>query len=100
MVVKMLCWETPMIKQVEDFRSKEEKYIKWMSIVRGCNMALQLSVASLGAFSAFTVAWCEGKTFHLTEAFYVLILLTLPKLTMGLFFILGMQAPRLLFTVY
>ncbi|GMH35448.1 hypothetical protein BSKO_03316 [Bryopsis sp. KO-2023] len=91
MAVKMLGWEDPFIDEVKKLRKEEKKYLMGTSLIRGSNQALNMFISFLAAFTTFATVWGIGKTLDVTGAFYVIVLLSLPKLSMALFFVLAVE---------
>lgn len=89
LAVKMQGWEIPFAEKVEQLREKEKGFLTRMALIRGSNQALVLFIQPLAAFVTFTVAWAQGETLDVTTAFYALVLLGIPKLSMALFFVFG-----------
>lgn len=85
----MLGWEVPFAEKVERLREKEKGYLTKMALIRGSNQALVLFIQPLAAFVTFSVAWAQGRNLDITGAFYALVLLGLPKLSMAMFFVFG-----------
>lgn len=91
---KMLAWEKPLCLAILKVREKEQMYIGRMNMIRATNMALTFAIMPLVSFVTFTVAryTIPLEEFTVSNIFYSVSLLALPKLTMCEFFVHAVEA--------
>ena len=91
---KMLAWETPLFDEILRVRQREQLYIGRMNIIRATNMALSFAIMPLVSFITFTVAryTIPQEDFTVSNIFFSVSLLALPKLSMCEFFVHAVEA--------
>ncbi len=91
---KMLAWEKPLYLEILKVREREQMYIGRMNMIRATNMALTFAIMPLVSFITFTVAryTIPLQDFTVSNIFYSVSLLALPKLTMCEFFVHAVEA--------
>lgn len=91
---KMLAWEKPLYLEIMKVRKREQRFIGWMNMIRATNMALTFAIMPLVSFVTFTVARYTIPLDQLTvsNVFFSISLLALPKLTMCEFFVHAVEA--------
>lgn len=86
LAAKLLSWELPLQQQIESIRRREAHYIMKMALIRGLNFSFSYSIVPIAALAAFGVASATSTFFSVSDVFYTLALLALPKLYMCDFF--------------
>lgn len=87
--MKMLGWEEPFMKSINDIRKKEVSFSGRMAQIRGLNLTLQFCMTPIVAFVTFSVYRALHGTLYLPSVFYALSLLNLPKLYLVYFAVIG-----------
>jgi hypothetical protein len=96
LAMKMLSWESPVYDRLTSIRRQENKYQFKTAHIRACNTALQFIVTPLVSFATFATFRARGGTLTVPSVFYALSLLSLPRLYMVNFFVLGEQSSAML----
>jgi hypothetical protein len=89
LAMKMLSWESPVYERLTAIRRQENRYQFKTAHIRACNTALQFIVTPLVSFATFATFRARGGTLTVPSVFYALSLLSLPRLYMVNFFVLG-----------
>jgi ATP-binding cassette subfamily C (CFTR/MRP) protein 4 len=91
---KMLSWEQPLLREILKVREKEASYIRRMNQIRAMNMALSFAIMPLASLILFTVSryTVSEEEFTVSNVFFGVSLLALPKLTMCEFFVHAVEA--------
>ena len=80
LAAKMLGWEGPLLQRLAALRAAEARQLRRMASIRAANMALSWAVAPLSALGAFGVARALGRQLSMPDVYYVVALLSIPKL--------------------
>ena len=91
---KMLSWEQPLVGEILKVRQREAGFIRKMNMIRAMNMALSFAIMPVVSLITFTVSRYTVSTadFSVSNVFYAVSLLALPKLTMCEFFVHAVEA--------
>lgn len=91
---KMLSWEKPLVQEILRVRNREASYIRRMNQIRAMNMALSFAIMPVVSLITFTVSryTVSAADFTVSNVFYAVSLLALPKLTMCEFFVHAVEA--------
>lgn len=84
-VVKLMAWEGPFLKRIDQIRNKEVRYIRSLLMMKGGNMAIASSVPVIAAILAFiTYSSVQGQL-EAAETFTALTLFQLLRLPLMIF---------------
>lgn len=91
---KMLNWEKPLVQEILRVRQREAGYIRRMNQIRAMNMALSFAIMPVVSLITFTVSryTVPAADFTVSNVFFAVSLLALPKLTMCEFFVHAVEA--------
>ena len=91
---KMLAWEKPLVQEILRVREREAGYIRRMNQIRAMNMALSFAIMPVVSLITFTVSryTVSAADFSVSNVFFAVSLLALPKLTMCEFFVHAVEA--------
>lgn len=91
---KMLSWEKPLVQEILWVREREAGYIRRMNQIRAMNMALSFAIMPVVSLITFTVSryTVPAADFTVSNVFFAVSLLALPKLTMCEFFVHAVEA--------
>lgn len=88
---KMLAWEGPLLEHIRAIRSREAFYIRRMNAIRALNMAISYGISPIMSVITFATARGTGAELTVANVFYSLALLNLLKLSIGEFFVHGVE---------
>ena len=81
-----------MLETIGLLRTKEEGALRKRSHFIAVNMAVNAIVTPVMCLATFGTAWGLGQTLTVTSVFYVIALLTLPRLWMAIFFLRSVES--------
>lgn len=84
-VVKLMAWEGPFLKRIDQIRTKEVRYIRSLLMMKGGNMAIASSVPVIAAILAFITYSSTQGQLEAAETFTALTLFQLLRLPLMIF---------------
>ena len=82
--IKFFAWESPFLKRIAEFRTKEMGYVRSLLMIRAANTALAMSSPTLASVIAFLVYAAIGHTLTPAVIFSSLSLFQLLRLPLML----------------
>ncbi|EIW84231.1 P-loop containing nucleoside triphosphate hydrolase protein [Coniophora puteana RWD-64-598 SS2] len=79
-VIKLFAWELPFLKRISEYRQKEMKYIRTLTIYRAALNAFAISVPALAAVLSFITYVGTGHTLSAADVFSSLALFQLVRM--------------------
>lgn len=84
-VVKLMAWEGPFLRRIDQIRTKEVRYIRSLLMMKGGNMAIASSVPVIAAILAFITYSSTQGQLEAAETFTALTLFQLLRLPLMIF---------------
>ncbi|KAJ9119462.1 hypothetical protein QFC24_005695 [Naganishia onofrii] len=84
-VVKLMAWERPFLKRIDEIRTREVRYIRSLLMMKGGNMAIASSVPVIAAILAFITYSSTQGQLQAAETFTALTLFQLLRLPLMIF---------------
>eukprot|EP00210_Caulerpa_lentillifera_P007441 g7111.t1 len=91
LAIKMLVWEDPFMDKINSTRQLEDKLLKIVSSIKANSMALFGYGRTVMICVTMIVLRFTREEFDIPDVFFAISLLTLPQLTMTMFFAVSVQ---------
>ncbi|KAJ9110261.1 hypothetical protein QFC19_001664 [Naganishia cerealis] len=84
-IVKLMGWERPFLKRINEIRTREIRYIRSLLMMRACNTAIVASIPSIAAILSFITYSSTQGQLEAAETFTALTLFLLLRHPLSIF---------------